>query len=118
MTKYLLWDQINKNNEKLLSTQSITNQDLVRLNTNQKSNQLNRIKTEQSIINQNMKKSIHKQNTIIQNTRAIQEHRLGRAIKRIRIKNRLDHNQARSKLFDHQIMTIVCGLVGTIIKHL
>ena len=54
MTKYLLWDQINKNNEKLLSTQSITNQDLVRLNTNQKSNQLNRIKTDESIINQNM----------------------------------------------------------------
>ena len=46
--------QINKNNEKLFSTESIANHNLVRLNTNEKSNQLNRIKSDESITNQNM----------------------------------------------------------------
>ena len=46
--------QINKNNEKLFSTESIVNHNLVRLNTNEKSNQLERIKTDEVIINQNM----------------------------------------------------------------
>ena len=46
--------QINKNNEKLFSTESIVNHNLFRLNTNEKSNQLERIKTDEVIINQNM----------------------------------------------------------------